>query len=427
MESLGFIIDTLGTAFSFLFRWWWVWLPPVVVFTAVEAWLFYKREQYISTLQWVLLELIPPPDVQKSPKIAENFFSALHGIYGQSLKFKKMFFEGKVPDWFSFEIVGNNGDMKFYVRLPQAHRNLVESQIFAQYPDAEIRVADDYVMALPEFLPNEDYELFGTELVFAKESAYPIKTYPFFEEESGKDEFKRSDPFSSLAEIISSSGPGEHIWIQLLARPTGGDWVREAASVIEKLAKKEKPKEANTLTKILDQVESLANIGGTPKKEEKKDEFSIQKLTGGEKFVLDQVENKVAKLGFKAGIRFIYVAKKDVFNRSRTASVTGMFKQLYSNNLNTFRPNPLTLTFSRGYLYWLFPSDRGFGAGRIELQRKQRIYRNYRKRAFARQVMVLNTEELATLFHLPGQNVKAPAFPRVEAKKGQPPVGLPTK
>ena len=38
---------------------------------------------------------------------------------------------------------------------------------------------------------------------------------------------------------------------------------------------------------------------------------------------------------------------------------------------------------------------------------------------------VLNTEELATIYHLPDMGVRAPLLPRVEAKRGEPPVGLP--
>ena len=38
---------------------------------------------------------------------------------------------------------------------------------------------------------------------------------------------------------------------------------------------------------------------------------------------------------------------------------------------------------------------------------------------------VLNIEELATIYHIPDIGVKSPLLPRVEAKKGEPPVGLP--
>jgi hypothetical protein len=39
--------------------------------------------------------------------------------------------------------------------------------------------------------------------------------------------------------------------------------------------------------------------------------------------------------------------------------------------------------------------------------------------------MILNTEELATLFHFPNFLVQAPAVERVEAKKAGPPTDLP--
>ncbi len=429
MDQLTLVIDSFSSAFSILGSYWWIYVPVILAFGVFEAWRNYTRTKYIGSLKWALLEIIPPPDVQKSPKIAENIFSGLHGIYVKSVKFKKQFFEGKVPDWFSFEIVSNGGDMHFYIRTLESNRNLVENQIFSQYPDAEIRMADDYITLLPDSLPDDDYDLFGAELIFTKEDAYPIKTYPFFEEESGKDEFKRTDPLAPLAEIMTSIGPGEHLWLQLLARPTGSAWTEKAQPVIDKIiGKKPKPPEPDIFSKaITGGIEALMPSG--EKKEEKKenkDEFNLQKLTPGQKFILEQIEAKIAKLAFKSGYRFLYIAKKDVFSLGRVSTVIGMFKQVYSYNMNTFKPNSEVGTSPDGYLKWLFPSDKGFFAGRQAYERKYSIYKKYRRRAFVKKEVILNTEELATLFHLPGINVKAPSFPRVQAKKGQPPVGLPT-
>lgn len=398
----------------------------MLLLAAIEGWLDYKKEQYLRSIKWVLLEVKPPPDVQKSPKIAENIFSGLHGVYIKPINWRRRFFKGEVQTWFSLEIVGNGGETNFYIRTPEELRNLVETQIFSQYSDAEIKIADDYVSSLPRYLPDDNYDLFGTELVFTKADAYPIKTYPFFEEESGKDEFKRTDPLAPLAEIMASLEPGEHIWLQLLIRPTGDAWAKEAQAVVDKLVGKEPKVERTMAGKIFDAVDQFFPGGGAaPAEEKKKEEFSVQKLTPGQKFVLDQVENKIAKLGFKAGYRFLYLARKDRFHKSHISAVVGTFKQVYSNNLNTFKPNGDTLTIGSGWFPWLFPSGTGFGLKREEFKRKWQIYQDYKKRAFVRQVIVLNTEELATLFHLPGIGVKAPAFPRVEAKKGQPPAGLP--
>ena len=38
---------------------------------------------------------------------------------------------------------------------------------------------------------------------------------------------------------------------------------------------------------------------------------------------------------------------------------------------------------------------------------------------------VLNTEELATIFHFPGQIIKVPGLERVESKEASPPTNLP--
>lgn len=397
----------------------------MLFFGALDGWLFYIRKKYILSLKWVLLEIKPPPDVQKSPKIAENIFAGLHGAYFRPMDWKDKFFKGAVQPWFSFEIVSNGGDIGFFVKTPENFRNHVESIIFAQYPDAEIKETDDYVNQLPEYLPDDNYDLFGTDLVFTKPDAFPIKTHPFFEEESGKDEFKRTDPLSPLAEIMSALEPGEHIWVQLVIRATGGGWAKEAKAEVDKLIGKEPKIERDALGKAVDFIDRLLPGGVLAVEEKKKDDFSIMKLTGGQKFVLDQVEHKIAQLGFKSTYRFLYIARKDRFHGAHISAISGFFKQFYLNNLNSFTLYNKTRTIAKGFLYQFFPSDKGFGYKKELFRRKWNLYRDYKDRFFSSRVIVFSTEELATLFHLPGIGVKAPAFPRVEAKKGQPPAGLP--
>lgn len=394
----------------------------------ISSWIFYKTQRWLLSLQWVLLEVKPPPDVQKSPKIAENIFSALHASY-LPVKWKKRFFKGEVPNWYALEIVSNGGDMNFYVRVKEDLRSAAEHAIFAQYPDAEIKVVDDYISQLPPLLPAADYDLFGADLIFTKADAFPIKTYPFFEEESGKDEFKRTDPLAPLAEVLAALEPGEHIWLQYLVRPTGDAWAKAAKTTIDELSGKKPKPEPNLLQGLLDWAEAAVSqlvTGLAEKKEEKKEEFNVQRLTPGQRWTLEQVENKIARISFKSNIRFIYLARKELFHRSHITSVVGMFKQLYSNNLNTFKPDPKTITITNGFLHQLFPPDRSPFKRWQETRRKTKIFRAYGRRAFRKKVIILNVEELATLWHLPGIGVKAPGFPRVEAKKGQPPAGLPT-
>jgi hypothetical protein len=419
------IFGPIKTAFSILLGYWWVFMPILLFFGAIETWLMYKREEYLRSLQWVLLEIKSPPEITKSPKMAENIFSALHASYITSTTWKRKFFKGAVQNWISLEIIGTGGEIRFYIRVSKDSRNFVESQIFAQYPEAEIKEAEDYIYDLPEHLPNNEYDLFGTELVFTKPDAYPIKTHPFFEEESGKDEMKRTDPLAPLLETMSTLEPGEHIWLQFLIRGTNDAWAKDAQKVVDKILGKKEEKKKDAFSQILAAIFNA--FSGEPAKEEKKerDDMVLQRLTPGQRFVLEQVENKISKLGFKSGCRFIYIGRKEAFHRSHISAVIGTFKQVYSNNLNSFKPNGETITVSQGLFHWIFPSDSGFFAKSWEYNRKVRIYQNFRKRFFMQRWMILDTEELATLFHLPSSGVKAPSLPIVEAKRGQPPIGLP--
>ncbi len=436
--DFSFLSDQFGIALDILKAIWWVVLPIILAAILIEVWKRYIRTKYLLSLKWALLEVMPPPEIPlSSPRVAESFFAGLHASYAgfPGTSWKSQFFLGKVPVWFSFEIVSNAGETHFYIRCLEKQRNTVEALIFAQYPETEIRVVPDYVDALPSQLDLEQYDISGSELEFTKEQAYPIKTYVEFEEAGGKDEYARIDPLAPLLEAMSALRPGEHLWLQFIVRATGGDWVKEGQKVTNKIKGKKEEPIVSSAEKAFKSIESsISSLTGTvpEKKEEKKEEFNLQKLSPAEKKVLEQVEYKLAKLAFKTGIRLVYLARRDVFNDSRVSSVVGMFKQLYYNNLNSFKPNKKTGTRQKGILKWAFPSDVGFFAAERSVKSKRVMYKAYRQRAFpeydGKEILcILTTEELATLWHLPGLNVRAPLLPRISAKKGQPPVGLPTK
>jgi len=437
---LEVVIGPLKTAFFYIKDYWWTVTPFLFGFGSYWAWLNYKKQEYILSLEWVLLEIKPPADVEKSPKMAESIFAGLHSAYISSTTWKGKFFRGEVQNWFSFEIAGNGGEMKFYVKTLKDFHGLVENQIFAQYPEAEIVEVSDYAETLPMYLPDDDYDLFGMELLFAKPNPIPIKTYPDFEEMSGgkESESKRTDPLASLAEQISTLEPNEHIWVQYLIRGTGGGWIGEGKQEADKLLGKEVKAQPDFVTKlanvVLDFMIAVVDFitgteGGRQEREEgdNKKEKTPMMLTGGERAILEAIDKKTAKLGFKSSVRFVYIGPKDNFHRSHISGTVGYFKQFYSSNLNSFRPNSKTMTYSSGWMPWLFPSDKGWRADSITYWRKRRFYQDMQKRTFPPQWIILNTEELATLWHLPGKGVKAPMFPRVEAKKSQPPAGLPIK
>jgi len=85
---------------------WWLIIPLVIVTVLRDWWRIHIVDQYISKLDWVLLEINIPKENLKSVKAMEQVVGALHGAYSFGLRFKQRWLEGVVEDWFSLEIVG---------------------------------------------------------------------------------------------------------------------------------------------------------------------------------------------------------------------------------------------------------------------------------------------------------------------------------
>ena len=378
----------------------------------------YTHLKYRLSLEWILLEIKIPREVRKSPKAMEQVFAGLHGVYVKNLNFKEKVIKGKVPVWFSFEMVGTGGETHFYIKTESRYKNVVESQVYAQYPEAEISEVSDYINDMPPYLPNEKYDIWGAELMLNKEDAYPIRTYPEFEEKSSSPEdVKRIDPLASLSELFSVLQPDERIWIQILGAPTSDAWIKKGQAVLDKLMGKPlvQPKGdlLSDMVFAIDKVMTGPSITPVPeKKEERRPE-----LSPGKQDIIKAMEKSWDKLGYETGIRFLYIGPRDAFHKDHVAGVVGAFRQFSSQNLNGFKINKYTLTFAKG----LFKDYK-------LLQKQKAIYQNFKERKlFTTGFMryVLNTEELATIFHLPDIGVRSPLLPRVEAKRGEPPVGLP--
>ncbi len=412
MEQLLFIRDSLSIVWGILSLYWWIYLPVLLFFGWLRSFETYNRLRHLASLEWVLLEIRVPREVNKSPKGMEQVFAALYGIFLGPIRWWDRFFKGKIPDWFSFEMAGTGGEVHFYVRTQTKYRNLVESQIYAQYPDAELIEAEDYLSALPSHLPNDEYDLWGGEEILSKEDAYPIRTYPDFEEKAtGPGEVKRIDPIASLAETISTLEYKEYISIQLLIRPATDDWVKKGQAVVDKLMGKKVKAPENPLSKAVFGLDEMLG-GGVSKKDDKKEEK--EQLSPGKQDVLKAVERSFTKLGFESGIRLVYIFPKDMFHITHLAAMNGAFKQFASPALNSFKLNKDTTPPIRGFLY----KQKAY-------RRKSSIYRSLCERSFVKKHVILTTEELATVYHFPDVSVKSPLLPRVEAKKGEPPSRLP--
>ena len=419
-------------------NWWWVFLPLVLYRPLLFFWRWWRMETWLFAQKKVLLEIKMPKEVLKPLRSMEQVFTAIWGNMLDPADWWEHWFEGKSLDTVQLEMVSLGGESHFYVRCNAPRRNAIEASIYSQYPEAEITEAADYTKNVPPRLPNKDWDLWGADYEFTKDDVYPIKTYTkFFEErpEVGKEE-KRVDPVATLLEGFGTFKPGEQLWIQIEIKSImnsrkpreGEEFYKRGREIADRLAKRpEKAKEKSIIGEASQQL-----ITGQVPGAEKKEELGIEavyppemRLTPGEKDIVAGVENKISKQMFSCYVRFIYLAKRDVYFGAAKSIPLGFFQQFATENLNNLKP--LSRTLTKIHRYPLLDLARA----RRLLMRKRRLFFRYINRfdPFFPQRggrVLLNTEEIATIFHFPGRTAAAaPLVPRVEAKKGEAPPGLP--
>ncbi|MDP3837017.1 MAG: hypothetical protein Q8Q67_02870 [bacterium] len=375
-----------------------------------------------KSLKYIILAVDVPKGNEQSPKAVENMFTYLGGAHG-SINFFEKWFEGKFQPSFSYEIVSLEGYTQFLIRTPIEYRNLIETSIYSQYPDAEISEVDDYVDTVPHTFPDEEYDIWGSEFVQSKDWSYPIKMYREFEHMMGPSETQFKDPMASLMDLCGSLREGEQLWFQLIVIPTGFDWLAATDKAVDKILGKKK-KSDGLFSKALEWLgifsEMIFSIWSEV--EEKKDDgkgLSMVELNPKQKKQVEAIQAKASKLAFEAKIRVIYVARREVMNRSKvTSGFVGYIKQFASLDLNNLKPDTTATMTKTAY----FNKDKRL------IRKKNLIMNNYVNRDdySGRLPGIYDIEELATLWHFPLEaNVKSPLVQKAPGRKADAPSSLP--
>lgn len=410
-------------------NWWWIILAFVLQKPFFNFWLWWKTETWLKTVyKPILLEIKIPKEVLKPIRAMEDVMASLHGIVYHPPDWWEKWIDGQIQTSVGFEIISTGGKIRFFVRIWEIYRDAVESAFYSQYPDVEITLADDYTKLIPQDIPNKDWDFWATDYVLLKEDSYPILTYKKFEKEQEPVEEKRVDPMASLLEALAKVNPGEQLWIQMSATPVTedeSDWIIKGEALRDKLAKRLVEERMSHKPMVLEAAEILIT-GKVPEAEVKKEEFIIppeMRLTPGEREIVAGVEEKISKPGFFTNIRFIYLGKRDVFFKANFRLAFSFFASFRTEHLNGLKPLGITLT--KIHKSWFLPLN--LILPRRSHLRKRKIFRNYVERLppfFPRHggKFMLNTEELASLYHFPSWRVApVPGVARVEAKRKAPP------
>lgn len=386
-----------------------LWLPIMAGRFALMRWLQFRRMQFVSEKKYVLLEMRIPRDTNKTPQAMETVFANLHLGPGESTWWKK-YWVGGVRPWWSFELVSLEGIIHFYIWTREDMRRAVETYIYAQYPEVEIIEAADYSRLIDP--SKKPYKMNAYHYKHGEPDAYPIRSYIDYglDRPPGKDE-EKVNPLAQVLELLGSAGPGEQIWIQICARVTKSErwrgkvnakgkpytWKDEAKELVEDLRKKQ----------VIE--------GGKDQK--------LPAPTEVQKDTIAAIERNVSKPGFDVGIRAIYCAPEDKYYGSMGGYVANIFKPFGSSGLNSIGTAP-GLSDTPDYPWFDPQGTKAAGAMHegVELYRRRAFYYP----PFRGSWMVMSTEELATLYHVPSSSVKTSSIPRIQSTTAAAPSNLPT-
>lgn len=391
---------------------WWVYMDNI-------------QTAYATKQQYVVLAIDVPRENEQTPKAVEHIFSHFHGIQ-KTPNWKEKYIDGYVQPTISLELISIGGFVQYLLRAPIEARDLVEAAIYAQYPNAEIAQVEDYTEDYKPVFPNDEYNMWAAEMILVNKNPYPIRTYPEWEHSLTQTFL---DPMASLLEIMTRLQDGEQIWLQWVLEPTRGDIFRQQGiEIINKLiGAKTKPR-PGALNQLISAPADIAvgtfqtltrTLFEPSEADRKRDDGPPNQLLYAPPYVRSVVEAiglKIAKISFNVKFRFVYLGRPDLFTKSRISGVVGAIKQFNTMNMNGFKPSKSQKT-ARDY-FFVEPRVNAI---------KRSLLRSYKFRSIWRggRPIVLNTEELASLWHFPVITVKAPSVKKTDAKRGEPPTTLP--
>jgi len=326
-------------------------------------------------------------EFQKSEKeiisVMEQFFASLSNLKEKSF-FKAL--TGERPTIvFEIAIPSVGEEINFYIACPRKFAGVLEKTVLGFYPKAQIEPVEDYNIF------NAEGTAVGSVLVLAKTSVLPIKTY-FGLEVDPLNEV--SNALSKLAEI------GEGAALQILIKPISRDWAKKSLEIAKEMQKGEVFETARSRVSAWGKISAF--LSAKPKQKPGELPPGPKPITPMMQEAIKAIEGKAYKIGFETNIRILSSAPTQARAEEIQAHLENTFSQFIAPNLNEFKVKRI--------------SGRGL---------RKLIY-NFSFRIFdSGQKMILNTEELAGIYHFPAIPLGTPKVKFLKAKQASPPANLP--
>ncbi len=266
----------------------------------------------------------------------------------------------------SFEIVAREGLVYYYAVVPTVLTDTVRQAIAAAYPSARLEEVSEHSVFSKV---GKASGTIGGEFTLRKEFIYPISTYM---------ESKR-DASRALLNAVSSAGREDGVGIQFLIRPAYEKWTKRSISAAEQIVKNkgEKKSSGGSGLSARDVMQALWK----PPEASDKKEFQAEKpLSAVEQAKVDAIQEKIRYPGYEVMIRVVVSSNTAARSQVLLKNIVAAFALFDSPSFNGFKFH-LTKNvdeLATAFIFRFFPQ--------------------------ANSRDILNSVELATLFHLPDQN-----------------------
>lgn len=388
-----------------------LWLPILLGYFAWKRWVDARQYAWNLKQQTVLLEIRIPREVRKTPLAMEALLSNMHLTPGMGTWYKK-FFQGRTMPWYSLEIVSLGGRVHMYIWTRATYRHIIETYLYAQYPGVEVVEATDYTLLVDPFKPPAI--IWGCEYQKKAPDPFPIKTYTDFQMDKqpvSKPE-EVTDPLANVIEFMGSLNKNEQLWIHIMIRYTRGDrhgrnWVDVGKELIESIRK-----ETARKTTVYD-------ASGNPHVTE-----GFPNPTKGQTETIAAVGRNTDKLAFDVGMRAVYIATDGKMRDYLGAFVTQIFRPWGTASQAI---GPIKSRWSE--IFNDYPWEDPGGHLRRHLMEEMLEFtrrRAYFQYPYVGPWMVMSTEEIASIFHIPSSSIAAPNLPRIQSTTTEAPANLPT-
>ena len=267
----------------------------------------------------------------------------------------------------SFEIVAANGMIKYYAVIPAVLTETARQAVVSAYPTARLEEVDEENIFSKEGGMNG---VAGGELVLKKDAVYPIATY----------EDMKWDGTTAFLNALSNVKMGEGMALQVLFRPADEDWIKKSNERVQNLREGKSGKKSAGRTAVFSIGEIMRALFEPPQGHDEagKEEKPLSPANQEE---IQAIESKTRYPGFEAAIRVVASSTSKARSEALVGGLVSAFAQFDTTSSNGFKYDAL--------------KD-------MDKLTQDYIFRNFSAK---KRDMLLNSIELATLFHLPNQNV----------------------